>query len=72
MTLLELLTPQYGNDAPKMIRHLTGYNIEAIQSVLPKLLAANLVFPGYPQESATDIKRAVRKASNPNQTRIAW
>ena len=72
MTLLKLLTPQYGNDAPKMIKHLEGYSLEAIQAALPVVLAASLVFPGYPKDSALDLKRAVRKASNPDQTRIAW
>ena len=72
MTLVELLTPQYGDDAPEMVRYLSGYELEAIRTVLPVVLAANLVFPGYPQESALDIKRAVRKARDPSQTRIAW
>ena len=72
MLLLELLTPQYNSDAPKMLRYLTGYNLEAIQAALPVVLAANLVFPGNPKDSAIDIKRAVRKASNPNQVSIAW
>lgn len=72
MTLLELLTPQYGNDASKMLRYLTGYDLEAIQTALPVVLAASLVFPGNPKDSAIDIKRAVRKASNSNQISIAW
>ena len=72
MTLLELLTPQYGSDAPKMLVHLEGYDLEALQAALPVVLAASLVFPGYPHDSALDLKRAVRKARNPNQRSIAW
>ena len=72
MTLLELLTPQYGNDAPKMVKHLEGCSLEEIQAALPVVLAKSLVFPGYPHDSALDLRRVVRKARDPNQTSIAW
>ena len=72
MTLLKLLTPQYGKDASKMLRYLDGYTLDMLEPALPVVLNASLVFPGNPKDSAVELKRAARKISNPTQTRIAW